>query len=392
MAGTPSGGKWKPNVDRQGNFHGFYQAYKHHLFYSKEEQEIDRKTEDDSNDTSPTTSRTYVVSNRNVRNKPSLGLVDRGANGIVAGEDCVWMGSPVVERKVNISGIDNHQMNNIRIGTVGARMMTNRGPVIAVFNEAAYTGKNQTILSSIQLEHYKNKVDDRSVLAGGGQQITTADGYTIPLSIVSGLPYLQLRPYTRTEYRELPHVIMTSPEEWNPRIFDNDVDPDSSNFKQANPVNSHLLPHDDYDVRGEYIGAHNVALSEEYEEDDKNDTDVPFWLEEEQYCHNETVARCVSNARQIDEPTASIHLEAHPTDVTANRLPRTHNPTEQDYASMQPYFAWIQPKLIKHTFKNSTQYGYMPASPDGNLFKRWNSPNPAMNVFRIQDDLLTDKI
>ena len=33
----------------------------------------------------------------------------------------------------------------------------------------------------------------------------------------------------------------------------------------------------------------------------------------------------------------------------------------------------------------------MPSSPDGNLFKCWHSPNPAMNVFRFNDDLLTDK-
>ena len=34
----------------------------------------------------------------------------------------------------------------------------------------------------------------------------------------------------------------------------------------------------------------------------------------------------------------------------------------------------------------------MPASPDGNLFKRYNSPNPAMNVYRLQDDVMTDTI
>ena len=34
----------------------------------------------------------------------------------------------------------------------------------------------------------------------------------------------------------------------------------------------------------------------------------------------------------------------------------------------------------------------MPSSERGNLFKRWKAPTPAMNVFRLQDDLLTDKI
>ena len=34
----------------------------------------------------------------------------------------------------------------------------------------------------------------------------------------------------------------------------------------------------------------------------------------------------------------------------------------------------------------------MPLSPNGNLFKRWKAPNPAMNVFRLNDDVLTDDI
>ena len=38
-----------------------------------------------------------------------MALVDRGANGIVAGADCVWIGGPDTPRSVNITGMDNHQ-------------------------------------------------------------------------------------------------------------------------------------------------------------------------------------------------------------------------------------------------------------------------------------------
>ena len=47
-------------------------------------------------------------------------LVDRGANGFVAGADCVLIGKHITQRHVSITGINNHQMNNIPIATVGA--------------------------------------------------------------------------------------------------------------------------------------------------------------------------------------------------------------------------------------------------------------------------------
>ena len=49
-------------------------------------------------------------------------------------------------------------------------------------------------------------------------------------------------------------------------------------------------------------------------------------------------------------------------------------------------------KIIKTTFLNSTQYGYLPQSAEGNLFKRYKSPQPGMNIFRLRDDLLMDEI
>ena len=363
----------EPIVDANGNFSGFRKQYKHEIL--------------------PTEAcKTYSVSNRSVRNKSTHALVDRGANGIVAGADCTWIGGPVVERHVHITGMDNHQIRNIKVGTVGARVISNRGPVICIFNEVAYTGRNQTILSAIQMEHYKNKVDDRSIMSGGGQQITTADGYTFPLSIVNGLPYLQMKPYTHTEYINLPHVILSSEEEWDPRVFDNEIDPESSSFASANPPNLHLLPHDDYNAHGEYIGA-NVTEVGNPQDVSSQAPNIEFWIDDREYRKHETVARCMYDA-QRGQPTdydASL-LQVHERNFVATGEPRTHIPTKMDYESLKPFFAWIPTHMIKKTFQNSTQYGYAPSSPDGNLFKRWHSPNPALNVFRLQDDLLTDKV
>ena len=58
------------------------------------------------------------------------------------------------------------------------------------------------------------------------------------------------------------------------------------------------------------------------------------------------------------------------SNIITNGLPRARTPNQQDYERMRPYFAWLPTKMIKETFKNSTQYRFMPASPDGNLYKR----------------------
>ena len=76
----------------------------------------------------------------------------------------------------------------------------------------------------------------------------------------------------------------------------------------------------------------------------------------------------------------------------ANGSLRVHMLCETDYANMQPYFAWLPVEIIKATFKNSTQYGHMSSSSQGNLFKRYKAPHPGINVFRLNEDCLTDTV
>ena len=52
------------------------------------------------------------------------------------------------------------------------------------------------------------------------------DGYSIPLNIKNALPRMKLRPYTDKEWGELPHVILTSEEDWDPSTMDLDVQDD----------------------------------------------------------------------------------------------------------------------------------------------------------------------
>jgi hypothetical protein len=104
---------------------------------------------------------------------------------------------------IGIQGLDNHQVSNCGC----------------------------TIHSSAQLEWYQNDVNDRSLKVPGGlQHITTLDGYVHPLNIVSGLPYVTMRPYTDAKWETLPHVIWTGDIDWDPSVLDLTLDDDQNWF------------------------------------------------------------------------------------------------------------------------------------------------------------------
>jgi hypothetical protein len=63
---------------------------------------------------------------------------------------------------------------------------------------------------------------------------------------------------------------------------------------------------------------------------------------------------------------------------------------EPDYNQLCPFFGWISPDIIKKTFEHTTQYARLQA---GTLLKKvYKSPNPALNVFRRQEDVACDII
>jgi hypothetical protein len=139
---------------------------------------------------------TYRVSAH--RTRVTQSLVDRGANGGVAGEDVRIISKS--HRQVDIQGINNHQVTDIGIGTVGGVVHMQHGPILAIMHQYALFGKGTSIHSPGQLEWYKNSVDDKSVHVGGTQSIKTLDGYLIPLSIKNGLPRMDIHPYTDAEW------------------------------------------------------------------------------------------------------------------------------------------------------------------------------------------------
>ena len=148
-------------------------------------------------------------------------MVDRGANGGLAGSDMRVIHK--THRKINIQGIDNHEVTGLDVDTAATLLNASQGKVIGIFNEYAYLEKGSSIHSSGQLEWFKTNVDEKSVKVGGTQLITTLDGYSVPLLIKDGLAYANsLGKPTDQDMDTYPHVFFTSPDEWDPSVLDHD--------------------------------------------------------------------------------------------------------------------------------------------------------------------------
>ena len=128
----------------------------------------------------------YRVMNGNHRQRASRGsLVDRGANGGILGNDVrITQQHP---RTVDVTGIDNHQLQNLKLCDAVGKTMSQKGPVIVVLRNYAYYGMHRSLHSSGQIEYFKNQVDDRSYVVGGNQCIRTNDGHVLPLDITNDI-------------------------------------------------------------------------------------------------------------------------------------------------------------------------------------------------------------
>ena len=69
-------------------------------------------------------------------------LVDRGANGGLAGSDVSVLSKSF--RQYTVTGIDQHQINGLDIVQCAAPVKTNHGYVNIIMNEYAYYGKGHT--------------------------------------------------------------------------------------------------------------------------------------------------------------------------------------------------------------------------------------------------------
>ena len=300
----------------------------------------------------------------------SMSLIDRGANGGVAGDDMRVIFR--TNRSVDIKGIDNHHVNDIGIGTVGGVVQTNKGPVIAIMHQYALLGKGPSIHSPSQLEWYKNDVNDKSIhVPGGLQRITTLEGYVIPLVIKDGLTRLDIRPHTDEEFDTLPHVFLTSELEWDPTVMDHEFT-DESEWDNVNPAQPGTLYDSLYDAFGQY--RNRVEVNQHV-----------YFARFDGKTIADHIDRCVVDAHvhsQIsNDTTPSVVLTTFNTTVDT---------TQPKYDQLRPLFGWLSADIIKNTFMHTTQYARLPS---GTTLKRaFKSPNPALNVTRRNEPIACDII
>ena len=149
-------------------------------------------------------------------------MIDRGANGCIAGDD-VRVIDWIEHRRVNVEGVNHHELLDLRMANVGGVATSSTGEFIAIIHQTAHCPTmGSSILSAGQIESFGITVDDKSVRVGGGQHIKTVGGRIMPLSIRHGLPYLKMRPYTDQEWNTLPHVVLTADVDWDPSVLDFD--------------------------------------------------------------------------------------------------------------------------------------------------------------------------
>ena len=193
-------------------------------------------------------------------------------------------------------------------------------------------------------------------------------------------------------------MTMTLDAPWDPRQFDDDCtkDPD-----QCVPHLRHQLPDSDCDLTGECVGTkaqssltdiNNLDVFEDAVQDldnfpDSTTQDTPFWLHDALCRHKKRIARCMRFAC----PLVTQSMTCRNGSIGAS-TPRERHQCHCNFEHLQLFFAWVPAHLIQRTFSNSAQMGFMPTSPDGNLFKCWHTPNPALDMFCLDNDLLTNKI
>jgi hypothetical protein len=167
----------------------------------------------------------YSLHNYTVTDNPGS-LIDRGANGGFCGDNVLVI--DYTGTYADVTGLADHAVTNVPIATCAGKINSTTGPVICILYQTAYFGQGNTVHSCAQMEAFGLKICDRSRKIGGDQRILTPEGYVIPLAIRDGLAYMDMTKPTEEDMDSYPHVILTSNMPWDPRVLDDEYDPDGS--------------------------------------------------------------------------------------------------------------------------------------------------------------------
>ena len=340
-------------------------------------------------------------------NQSNHHLIDRGANGGLAGADMRVIHT--TPRKINIVGIDDYELTGLNIVTAAALLDTQKGPIIGVFHEYAHLGKGRSIHAAGQMEWFNCQVDDRSKIVGGAQRIETSEGYVIPLSIESGLVYI-IRIPTDQDLQNYPHVFFTSPDIWDASVLEHEITP--SLLEDINQHSDDSMLQDS--IFDEYGDLHHRAiqtlnifcdlpsppsgepLTHAYmhvsipAEEDWKSLRPYFGWQSEQVIKNtyQVTSRFGGTIPQHDY--LKKHFKSR-NPVFTHAYMHDSNPAEEDWKSLRPYFGWQSEQVIKNTYQVTSRFGGTIPQHDY-LKKHFKSRNPVFNIPRRNEAVATDTI
>ena len=149
------------------------------------------------------------------RPKKGGSLINKGTTGGILGLDAITI--ETTNQRTAVFGLNYLEPPIFSIGTGAAYIKSKQGPFIGIFGQYAISEKGETLHSTAQLESFGISTGDEfDLLADGPHTITTKCQREIPAEIINGLVYMEMRPYTKDEFTQLPHIQMTSEMEWDP--------------------------------------------------------------------------------------------------------------------------------------------------------------------------------
>ena len=89
-------------------------------------------------------------------------MVDRGANGGIAGRDARVINHYTPPKCIDLSGIDNHTLRNVELVIAAGVVRTNHGNVLVIMNHYAHMPDGKTMHSCGQMEWNALTVNEKS--------------------------------------------------------------------------------------------------------------------------------------------------------------------------------------------------------------------------------------
>ena len=320
------------------------------------------------------------------------GLIDGGANGGLASPNEMrrlnYVDPP---RRVNVTGVGEHSINGLAIGTYAAKIRTSHGYIIGIFHEYGELKNGKTIHSALQLRDGGNTVDDTAMHLGGRQRITTSHGHIIPLDFENGLPYIKMQLPSDDDLVDYPHVIMTRDVPWDPKRYDLKQSDDEDLFAALAAEDGHIPLHDGFNDFGELISAHLGEVTSDHGE----------------RCGEPSSARVSSTGELLPPPNEMYYnfydgwCPTYSTEVYAHVavLGRVNFETLYSERSLQPieyeqhrrFFLNVPASTVRSTFDCTTQY-YRHIPSSNHIFMTYRSPYPALNIFRRRELVASDTV